>query len=187
MIRALQPIHFKKVISRQISSTKLIENSQPDVQPSNDKLSSQHEKLARPSRTTERRNIFGIPLISEALDKILFGNENQKNNVNPDQLQKAIEQLRSFGIRPSNESANSTEAAAKLSFQLPMLYGNVESHFYRISQDYINPFVKLINGYVEKTFPTPPTKWEFRSGWTRYDPLDGSTSVVPCPLEDIFW
>ena len=182
MIRVLKPRCFHRVISRQLSSTSKVEKSQPGVQLSSDKI----EKLENSKRSTERRNLFGIPLISETLDKILFGVDDQKNVVSQDQLQKALEQLRSFGIRPSDESANSEEAS-KLSFQLPMLYGNVETHFYRISQDYIDPFVKLIDGYVDKSFPKTPSKWEFRSGWTRYDPLDGSTSSVPCPLEDIFW
>ncbi len=97
-----------------------------------------------------------------------------------------MEELQSFGIRPGNDSSN-ISAASKLSFQLPQLFGDVETHFYRIGESFIDPFLTLINGYVGSELPKVPAKWEFKSGWTRYDPRDGSTSVVPCPLEDIFW
>lgn len=77
----------------------------------------------------------------------------------------------------------------KLSFELPGLYGDVESHFFRIGQKYIEPYIQLVESYLSSKGQVPkiPPNWEFRSGWTRYDPVDGSTSVVHCPLEDVFW
>ena len=145
-----------------------------------------HPKVAR-----ERQNFFGIPLISESLERVLFGvsksGDSRSAPKGQGQLEKALEQLRSFGIRPSDGGSSVPTTTSKLSFELPALFGDVESHFYRIGQNFVDPFLKLINGFVGADLPAIPAKWEFRSGWTRYDPTNGSTSVVPCPLEDVFW
>ena len=198
MLRALKRERF---VVRRLYSTKLSEKSSSaarsafknpgsisaDGDKRGDLLSHGPVDQLKPVR--ERQNYFGIPLISESLEKILFGasGSGSSGSASDEQLQNALEQLRSFGIQPGDGSLADQTSTSKLSFQLPILFGDVESHFYRIGQNFVDPFLKLIVGYVEADLPEIPAKWEFRSGWTRYDPADGSTSVVPCPLEDIYW
>lgn len=183
MIRALK---FKRDIVNRLYSTNLVEKTELDV-PHAPRKAEQIVADNDLAKSANRRNFFGIPLISESLEHVLGIGESEKSrSTNTDQLKKAFEQLQSFGIQPSNDSSE-FRSDEKLSFQLPQLFGNVESHFYRIGQDFVDPFIKLVNKYVLSSPPKIPTKWELRSGWTRYDPVDGSTSVVPCPLEDIFW
>ena len=177
MIRVLE---LQRNIARQcyFYSTKVAENNQLGV-----------PVQSSASKPADRKNIFGIPLISESLEKIIFGEEPiGKVKHDAAQLENAVRQLKSFGIRTEHDSSNSA-SADRLSIQLPNLYGNVESHFFKIGSNLIEPYIKLADEYMskQKVLPQIPAKWEFRSGWTRYDPLTGSTSAVPCPLEEVFW
>ncbi len=97
MIRACQSKCFfhNKLLRITRYSTKVVEDVRPEEQ---------HQ----PEPTLERRNAFGIPLISESLEKVIFGDEisDQKKNLvkNSGRVNEALKHLKSFGLRPSFKS-----------------------------------------------------------------------------------
>ena len=82
-----------------------------------------------------------------------------------------------------------TDLSDDKKFMLPKLKGSdVEKHFHRISQDYVQPYLELSQTFTTKRtkWPKMPSSWrEDVSGWIRYNE-DGSTSSVDAPLEDCF-
>lgn len=99
MIRACKPkCFFSNKLFRQIGfSTKAVENV---IRP--------EETQHQPDQVRERQNAFGIPLISESLEKVIFGDEihDQKKKLvkNSGRVNEALTHLKSFGLRPNFKS-----------------------------------------------------------------------------------
>ncbi|GMG39614.1 unnamed protein product [Ambrosiozyma monospora] len=74
-----------------------------------------------------------------------------------------------------------------INFPVPSLQGkNLSEHFYRVGAYSIKPYMTLIENLLavgQTIKPTIPTKWEFKSGWTRYE-VGKPPKSVPYPLED---
>ena len=100
MIRACKSKCFfsNKLLRQTRFSTKAVEDVRPEEQ------QQQHQ----PDLTFERRNSFGIPLISESLQNVIFGddiNDQKKNLVqNSGRVNEALKHLKSFGLRPNFKS-----------------------------------------------------------------------------------
>ncbi len=123
----------------------------------------------------------------------LFGSSQDVKKLTDQPLQSAWQHLSMFGISPPSQAEldkdthDAVDAIEKV-FPMPKLYGTVEEHFYKIGQDQIEPYVKLIDRLKDSLKSRPSlTKhpWAFESGWTRYDHENGSVTKVDAPLEDI--
>lgn len=71
--------------------------------------------------------------------------------------------------------------------KLPQLYNkNIEDHFRIIAEEQTQPYKELL-GTLLVDIPEIPSNWVFKSGWTRYDRINGPQSVDhPCEDALIF-
>lgn len=90
------------------------------------------------------------------------------------------------------EEYNEDEEAAKrlLKLEMPKLKSSnsVFEHFRQIANDQFGPYQKLLEAAIEvaTNLPEKPSKWEFRTGWTKYN-VDGSFEAVEAPSESILF
>ena len=127
-------------------------------------------------------NPFGIRLLNPKLSQNLFDEDNAKDD--KEKIEAGLTHLAGFNIKPK-----SSESELKLDdFKLPDFYGNIETHFYKIGQDYIQPYLYLLEALVaDKQDHKCPTKWVLdEAGWTRYDHRTGEVSRVAAPTENCF-
>jgi len=131
-------------------------------------------------------NPFGIRLLNNELSKALFEEGEDRDiskKCDPEKVKQGLSHLAAHKIKP-NPCPNSL---ALDTFPMPELHGNIETHFFKIGQDYAQPYLSLLEQIV--TGPSDyahPPKWVLdRTGWTRYDHLNGQVTHVPAPLENV--
>ena len=142
-------------------------------------------------------NPFGIHLVNKPLERFLFGEGGKRRKLVNKQLQLANESklnsaqshLASFNIQTNQNCASQEADWDDTKFQLPKLKGpDVETHFFEIAQEYVNPYLRLVEKFtdIKAKWPTAPQIWrQDVAGWTRYND-DGSFCTVEAPLEDCF-
>lgn len=131
-------------------------------------------------------NPFGIKLLPEELRSLLFigcDDVSKKGNI-----EKAWEGLAAFGLG-QKKSNDGDEHPKQSHVVLPKLYGNIETHFFKIAENQVKPYQSLVSEILSTSeyAPRKPDLWSYQPGWTRYDPNDPSiTEAVNVPLEDVF-
>lgn len=63
--------------------------------------------------------------------------------------------------------------------------GTLDEHFYKLGVKLLQPYLSMADNFLtfDRKLPKKPKKWEFQSGWTRYEP-GKKPEQVPYPLED---
>jgi hypothetical protein len=130
--------------------------------------------------TKARHNEVGIQMISENLREYLFG---ERKPVNKENIEKARDHLKQFNLLEKN-----TDQIKDITnnIKLPKLYGaNLDEHFKHIAGKYTDKYVKIISKLCStQDLPKMPTKYNFSSGWTRYDPKSDNFEKVDYPKDD---
>lgn len=131
-------------------------------------------------------NPFGIKLLPEAVRSQLFlkspNNPTEKNS--PDQVKKALASLRQFDLKPEVD-LNAPTPSDSFPIELPPLYGDVESHFYKIALQQVQPYQTILKPLLQAPILAQPSNWVYESGWTRYAP-NRPPEKVNYPLELCF-
>lgn len=66
--------------------------------------------------------------------------------------------------------------------KLPPLKGTtIEEHFHTIAHEQCEPYRELIDSFIKQSVPKPPTSWQFKPGWTHYNPNTNRPSAVQWP------
>lgn len=128
------------------------------------RLSSMLAQQDSPSTSVE---IAPIKLIPKALHSHIFG-----NNIPEDY----------------NEDESASERLSKLKMPMLKSSNSVFEHFHQIGYDQFGLYQKLLEAAIEisTNMPNKPSKWEFRTGWTKYN-SDGSFEAVEAPSESILF
>ena len=128
-------------------------------------------------------NPFGIRLVDNAIHDPLFGGKKYSVENSEKKVQKALDHLNSFGLKPN--VCEKPDDALK-GYRLPQIYGDIEHHFYQIAKDSINPYLQLLETLTSlDRIPKRPGNWVISEpGWFRYD--GASHERVDRPLEDVF-
>ncbi|GME95041.1 unnamed protein product [Ambrosiozyma monospora] len=140
-----------------------------------------------------RTNPVGIQQLSNGLQSQLFPPPTRLSK-KQQQLQNSISLYDAKLINLSHMHLQQHELLGKkcstntpINFPVPSLQGkNLSEHFYRVGAHSIQPYMPLIENLLavgQTIKPTMPAKWEFKSGWTRYE-VGKSPKSVPYPLED---
>jgi DNA polymerase gamma 1 len=123
-------------------------------------------------------NQVGIQMINEKLRSYLF---NEKHVVKGSDIEKAADHLKKFGL--FLKESQPVEDVDQLN--LPNLKGkNIEEHFYNIAREKTVEYNKLLNKLTNNGIPNMPKQFEFKAGWTRYDPITNRSTSVEYPPDD---
>ena len=108
------------------------------------------DKIEREKKTLEklRGTIVGEPNYSAANTK------------------KSIDHLEKFGL-----GSKESEILEDIQFDLPKLESpDLNEHFEIIARQQSQPYVELLQEFIQTDVPTQPTKWACTKGWTKYFP-----------------
>ncbi|CAI7996420.1 DNA polymerase subunit gamma-1 [Geodia barretti] len=139
--------------------------------------SSQSRQTAAETDSSSRRTSeLGIQMISKSLHEQIFGSEPR---VSEEAVKKSKRHLMSHGI---NVDAGGTKPLRDVDVELPPLTGcNVNDHFVNIAKQQIEPYLSLAQELAKTNLPQMPKKWQFSTGWTKYN--GNKATAVPYPDE----
>eukprot|EP00095_Tigriopus_kingsejongensis_P001062 maker-scaffold631_size122145-snap-gene-0.45 protein:Tk01062 transcript:maker-scaffold631_size122145-snap-gene-0.45-mRNA-1 annotation:"dna polymerase subunit gamma-1 isoform x1" len=132
-------------------------------------------------------NAFGIRLVPESVRQQLFLGQpggSQSEHCTAERVQGALGALRKFGLKPEPgpDQARRSSLDSGFPVEIPPLYGDVDSHFYRIALEQVQPYESALTALLAAELVAQPTQWLFESGWTRYEPGQAPVAVAH-PLE----
>ncbi|CAG0885501.1 unnamed protein product [Cyprideis torosa] len=138
-----------------------------------------------------RVNGVGIPVIPNSLLTHLFGSDSStSSSLSPSTpftlIPSVLAHLKSHGIQLPTAEEISKAISQRLpsSLEIPPLVGNdVSEHFFRIATDQCGEYRDHLDSLSAIPIPSMPSKWVFRSGWTKYT-AGGKTSPVSVPDAD---
>ncbi|GAB1600553.1 DNA polymerase subunit gamma-1-like isoform X2 [Argonauta hians] len=112
-----------------------------------------------------------IQMLSENLHRQIFP---KRIPVDNEKVNLSLEHLRRHNLLHGTPTV-----IPDVDFKLPKLQGdNIDEHFQNIAQRQISDYVEFLNNLKNThSLPTPPKKWCFQKGWTRYDTTGAVTSV----------
>ncbi|XP_030569868.1 DNA polymerase subunit gamma-1, mitochondrial [Drosophila novamexicana] len=153
--------------------------------PSKTKLKSKHAlpttSTTSPANVEYAENLVKVQMISHNLHRQLFP-QAKREYTNSERVAAKLynAELQRHGI-----DVASTEPMPDVKLKLPPLRGkNIEEHFHAIAKEQVAPYEALLQPLVAcQQLPAKPKRWAFYAGWTAYDPVDGSATPVPQPLE----
>lgn len=135
----------------------------------------------RTTPTFDDLNRFGVDLLPESYNKILFNNV-ECTQVCLDTIESSLSELDKFGL----SSGSSEIPVPNIENLLPPLKGsNVIEHFHNISKEQTTPYIDILKPLLEVSVDKMPADLRIEAGWTRYG-FDGSVSNVDHPLEPAF-
>ena len=139
--------------------------------------SSQSRQTAAETDSSSRRTSeLGIQMISKSLHEQIFGSEPR---VSEEAVKRSKRHLMSHGI---NVDAGGTKPLRDVDVELPPLTGcNVNDHFVNIAKQQIEPYLSLAQELAKTNLPQMPKKWQFSTGWTKYN--GNKATAVPYPDE----
>ena len=123
-----------------------------------------------------RTSALGIQMISKPLHEQIFCGE---PTVSKDAVDKSKRHLKSHGLNAQPNSTNLPDIDVDLP---PLLGADINEHFVKIAEQQTQLYLSLASGLADAKLPQMPRKWNFVSGWTRYD--GNSATAVPYPDED---
>lgn len=126
-----------------------------------------------------RVNDIGVQQLSDYVyDQIFPG-----NNRIPD---PALVALSKEHLSQHDLLGKSQDPTDPIAFDFPALQGEtktLDEHFFRLGMDSSDPYLEYAKTYMTMTSPSMPREWVRRSGWTRYNSIDGSSEPVEAPDE----
>ena len=140
--------------------------------------SSQWRQSAAESDSSSRRvSELGIQMISKSLHEQIFGSE---PHVSMEAVERSKRHLMSHGINV--DDAGGTKPLRDVNVKLPPLTGsNINDHFVNIAKEQIEPYLSLARDLAKTNLPQMPKRWQFSTGWTKYD--GNRATVVAYPDE----
>lgn len=125
-----------------------------------------------------RISSLGIQMLSKPLHEQIFGKD---LDFPPGKDERCREHLESHGLWGKSGSL-----LPDVDMQLPPLEGgNVDEHFRAIAEKQLKPYLQLARDLAGCSLPPMPRKWQFESGWTRYEvgekPSKMVATKVDCP------
>lgn len=134
-------------------------------------------------KETPRVNAVGIQYLSDQLQSKVFPNS---VNVKED---PALLEISKQHLKDNELLGKPTQISDPIQIKnFPDLVGETGSlneHFYKLGMKQVEPYLSMTESFLSpKTIlPNKPKKWEFKAGWTRYEPGKAPESV-PYPFED---
>lgn len=131
----------------------------------------------RSTSTMYRESKLGIQMLSSPLYEQLFSNVTPKEEQEvKDDLNRSKEHLIAQGLWGKEPSV-----LPDFDFKLPPLKDrDLDQHFRIIAEEQCAPYKDLLCQLVGADLPNFPSRWNFTSGWTRYN-ADGSVTAVDYP------
>ena len=114
-------------------------------------------------QSIRRVNPLGIQMLSSTLHKQLFSLVEEP--ICPKEtVDKSIAHLRKFDL-----GLTESEVLEDIEFNLPTLESEkLNEHFEIIARKQSQPYVELLQEFIQTDFPPQPTKWICTKGWTKY-------------------
>ena len=138
------------------------------------------------ARQASTANSFGIRLLPDPLREQIFPGR-EEVALDDTKLKQGLRELEKFNLNARKAKKSSAQNSIDhLNLQLPRLYGDVESHFYKIGSQYVEPYDSLLLNFLQPgtRLPAKPKTWVVSPGWTRYSSSSSTPESVPYPLED---
>ena len=125
-----------------------------------------------------RLNPLGIQMLSKSLYEQVFPGGEGESELDAKAIEKSKTHLSSHGLQTGGSGGDMEDIDIKLP---PLLEADISTHFSTLAIIQLKPYFPLIEALAsEDPAPSPPTQWNYESGWTRYD-ADGSHASVPFP------
>ena len=116
-------------------------------------------------QSIRRANPLGIQMLSSKLHEQLFSAVGEPN-YSAANTKKSIDHLEKFGL-----GSKESEILEDIQFDLPKLESpDLNEHFEIIARQQSQPYVELLQEFIQTDVPTQPTKWACTKGWTKYFP-----------------
>jgi DNA polymerase gamma 1 len=128
---------------------------------------------------------LGIQYLSESLHRKVFPNHDSTAYANP--KYPLLIDIAKDHLKHNQLLGKKTLITEPINIDnFPLIIGkSLDQHFYNIGKQSSVPYYEMAESFLSSTLELPrkPSKWEFKSGWTRYAPNEAPESVE-FPLED---
>lgn len=118
-------------------------------------------------QSIRRVNPLGIQMLSSTLHKQLFSVV-EEPTYSKETVDKSMKHLQKFDL-----GSTESEILEDIEFKLPRLESEkLNEHFEIIARKQSQPYVDLLQEFLQTDFPPQPTKWICTKGWTKYFPRE---------------